>query len=228
MKKFPVVLLGVCLLVVLAGFGIGHHTSVPASERTNAAIVQHDQQAQARAANRRIIDSAIALLQSGNLVLRAGRGADSYMLSQMNRKDKTFSHCGIVIMEHGYPFVYHSIGGEDNPDQRLRRDSACAFFSPLHNDGLGIVDYGFTTRQQAALQKVVAGYYRARPKFDLRFDLATDDALYCSEFVYKALNKAMGDPAFIQPTRSMGYTFVGIDDLFINPHVRSVCRMTFK
>src|ERR1700677_4723688 len=93
--------------------------------------------------NKHLIDTAVSLLKSGCIVLRTGSGADSYLLAQMNRKDKTYSHCGIVMIEHGYPFVYHSIGGEDNPDERLRRDSASFFFSPLHNEGLAVVRYDY-------------------------------------------------------------------------------------
>jgi hypothetical protein len=178
--------------------------------------------------NKQAIDSAVTLLKTGNIVLRSGRGADSYMLSQMNRRDKTYSHCGIVMIEHGYPFVYHCIGGEDVPDARLRRDSAKVFFSSLHNDGIAIVQYNFNENNLANLKRVVNRFYQAKPKFDLKFDLATDDALYCSEFVYKALNEAMNDTSYIRPSRVLGKAFVGIDDLFMNDHSGITWRIKFK
>ncbi len=140
-----------------------------------------------------LVDSAISLLRSGYLVLRTGLGADSYLLAQMNRKDQTYSHCGIVMIENGYPFVYHSIGGEDNPDARMRRDSADFFFSPAHNIGLAVLKYDYSDGQADELRQVVTQYYKQRPKFDMQFDLKTDDKLYCAEFIYKAINKATGD-----------------------------------
>ena len=182
----------------------------------------------ARVWNNRMVDSAVHLLRSGNIVLRMGRGADSYLLSQMNRRDKTYSHCGIVLVEDGYPFVYHSIGGEDNPDERLRRDSAAFFFSPDHNSAIAIVDYHEDGATLKRLTDVVEAYYRARPKFDLQFDLKTDDKLYCAEFVYRALNRAEGDTAYIKTTTLMGCTFVGIDALFDNGHGDIVWRTKFK
>ncbi len=178
--------------------------------------------------NKHALDSAISLLKSGNIVLRSGLGAISQMLAQMNQKDKSYSHCGIVIIENGYPFVYHAIGGEDNPDERLRRDSANRFFSPLNNEGIAAVSYDFDDNVTETLKSIVWQYYKARPKFDMKFDMATDDALYCSEFVYKCLNKATCDTSFISPTHAIGHTFVGIDDLFMNGHARFVCRMKFK
>jgi len=182
----------------------------------------------ARLRNERGVDTAVSLLRSGYIVLRTGLGADSYLLAQMNRKDKTYSHCGIVMVEHGYPFVYHSIGGEDNPDERLRRDSAKFFFSPLHNSGIAIVQYDYNESRVSALRRVVSDYYKARPKFDMHFDLKTDDALYCSEFVYKAINKTMKDSGYIRPTTVLGFTFVGIDDLFINSHAHIVWQLRYK
>ena len=178
--------------------------------------------------NKHTVDSAVGLLKPGYVVLRMGLGADSRLLAQMNRVNKTYSHCGIVMIEHGYPFVYHSIGGEDNPDERMRRDSACVFFSPRHNTGIAIVRYDFDAGQVARLQEVVCGYYRQRPRFDMKFDLKTDDLLYCAEFVYKAINKAAGDDAYIGATTYLGYTFVGIDNLFINKHAHMLRQFRYK
>ncbi len=180
------------------------------------------------AANKLIMDTAVSLLKSGDIVLRRGLGADSYMLAEMNRKDKTYSHCGIVMIEGGYPFVYHSIGGEDNPDERLRRDSAVFFFSPLHNTHAAIVRYKFSEANISKLGEVVRQYYRTKPKFDLKFDLQTEDVLYCSEFVYRSVSQTMADTAYIHTSDLFGHRFVGIDDLFLNEHANVVWQTKFK
>jgi hypothetical protein len=177
--------------------------------------------------NKQFVDSGVAMLQNGNLVLRMGLGADSHLLAQINQRDKSYSHCGIVVIEHGYPFVYHAIGGEDNPDARLRRDSASFFFSPQNNTRIAIVHLDLTAQQLLVLDTVVHNYYRARPKFDLQFDLATDDKLYCSEFVYKAMNKATHQ-SYIGLTTAAGHRFVGIDDLFLNSHAQLTWQAKFR
>ena len=178
--------------------------------------------------NLHLVDTAVTLLRSGYIVLRMGLGADSRLLAQMNRKDKSFSHCGIVMIENGYPFVYHSIGGENNPDARLRRDSAKFFFSPVHNTAIAIVRYDLDSPKLEELGKVVRAYYKRRPKFDMKFDLNTDDKLYCSEFVSKALNKAARDTTYIGTTSVAGLRFVGIDNLFVTPHAHIVWQTVFK
>jgi Permuted papain-like amidase enzyme, YaeF/YiiX, C92 family len=178
--------------------------------------------------NLKMIDSAVAMLHSGDLVVRTGAGAISEMLLKMNQKDQTYSHCGIVMVENGYPFVYHSIGGEDNPDECVRRDSASIFFSPVHNLGIGLYRYDFTGPQIDSLRNAISLYYKERRKFDMDFDLKTDDKLYCAEFAYKAINTATHDSTYIKLTHVSDYTFVGVDDLFTSNHARPIWRIKYK
>lgn len=180
------------------------------------------------ATNCHFVDTAVALLRSGDIVVRRGIGAESTLLAMMNRKDKTYSHCGIVMIEHGYPFVYHSIGGEDNPDARLRRDSASFFFSPVHNLAIAVVRYDYDSAKVGRLRGIVAAYYKQRPRFDMKFDLTTDSELYCSEFVYKAVNRAVADTSYIGTSSMRRGRFVGIDDLYLDRHARVVWQTKFK
>jgi len=198
------------------------------SKSVNAATISGMQARNDNAWNRRIIDSCVHILHTGDLVLRTGIDASSYVLSRMNLHDKTYSHCGLVIVEHGYPFVYHSIGGEDNPDACLRRDSASFFFSPRNNFGFGIARYDMNAAQRDSMQKVVYRFYKEKRKFDLDFDLKTDDKLYCAEFVYKALNIATKDTAYIKAISFVGHSYVGVDNLFLNRHANMICRVKFK
>lgn len=178
--------------------------------------------------NYRKIEEGIRMLKSGDLVLRTGSDAISYMLRQMNQKNKTYSHCGIVMIENGYPFVYHSIGGEDNPDEVLRRDSASFFFSPAHNQRLGIVRLGLPEAAISRLTQEVYQFYQAQVKFDMDFDMDTDDKLYCAEFVYKAITRATGDSLFFPLTRVRGKDFAGVDNLYENKHARLLFDYSYR
>ncbi len=206
--------------ILLAGCGTAEEVVLPPVDP----VVQE----QANAYNAQVADSAVTLLHTGDIVVRTGLGADSYILTQMNLKDKTYSHCGIVLVEHGYPFVYHSIGGELNPDERLKRDSARHFFSPEQNLGIGIFRYNYPESRMDTLQKTVRAYYKQRPRFDMKFDLQTDSCLYCAEFIYKAVNKAMADTGYISTSFALGHRFVGIDNLFLNPHASTIWQVRYK
>lgn len=198
---------------------------------TQTAAIEHINHDKARAdkpENRQMADSAVKMLRTGDLLMRTGNDVTSYMLSQINQKDKTYSHCGLVVVENGYPFVYHSIGGEDNPDERMRRDSASKFVTPYHNLGFGIARFNFSDSAATALQTIVAELYKKRPLFDMDFDLKTEDKLYCAEFIYKAITRATSDPDYIKTTSVVGYRFVGIDDLFLSEHAKTVWQVRYK
>lgn len=194
----------------------------------NTEIVQQVTERATNPWNRQMVDSCTRLLQNGDVVVRRGHDITSTMLSMLNQREKLYSHCGIVLIEHGYPFVYHSIGGEDNPDARLRRDSVNFWFSPANNLAFGIVRLDLGKPQRDSLSQVVHGFYKARKKFDLDFDLKSEDSYYCAEMVYKALNRATADSTYIEPLTVFGVTFIGIDNLYLNKHAHMVCQIRFK
>ena len=50
-------------------------------------------------------------IRSGDLVTRTGNDFTSQSLRTLNRRNKTWSHCGIASIENDTLFVYHAIGG---------------------------------------------------------------------------------------------------------------------
>lgn len=177
--------------------------------------------------NPRLADSTQQFLQNGCVVLRRGNDVISSMFAQFNRSDKTFSHCGIAFREKGQWYVYHSIGGEDNPDEKLRRDTYERFISPEKNFAFGICSFGLDTLQQQSLRQVVQDFYSRHIPFDMEFDLNSDDRLYCAEMVYKSFHRALATDSFFKPTPHGRFIFVSTDNLFVNNHAQMLCRVTY-
>jgi len=173
-------------------------------------------------------DSCAALLQTGDLVVRRGDDMTSYMLSQLNSTDKTYSHCGLVVIEDGKPYVYHSIGGEDNPDQVMKREPARVWLSPANNLAIAAYRYDMPDSVNSELVNTLYEYYGQGTKFDMDFDMGTDDRMYCSEMIYKVVRTATGNNRYIQTRSSYGKSFVGVDDLYLNSHTTRICQVRFK
>lgn len=168
------------------------------------------------------------LIHSGDLILRTGKDFTSETMRLLSSKDKTYSHCGIASIEHDSLFVYHSIGGQWNPDQQLRRDPIELFCNPYENRGFGIFRYAFTNSEKEKLIRIVHIYYEQKIKFDMQFDLATDDRMYCSEFVYKSVERASND-SIILPSSTLNHVkFISLDNLFINPYCSEIKRIVFR
>lgn len=177
--------------------------------------------------NKQKLDSVLKLLQTGDIVLRTGADMTSYMLRQLNLEDKTYSHCGLAVIEGGQPYIYHSIGGEDNPDEKLRRDPASGWFSPLNNLGIGIVRLPLDSASRRALAAVLKSWHIEEKRFDMRFDLLTDDRMYCSEMVYKCINDAVYAD-YYQPVKLFGRYIMPIDYLYKDSRAIFICRLDYK
>ena len=168
------------------------------------------------------------LIRTGDLILRTGRDFASETFRQMSVHDRTYSHCGIALVVHDSVVVFHAIGGSFNPDQQLRRDPLEVFCNPYENRGFAIYRYDLSPQAIPRLMDTVGQWYGRKIPFDLNFDLATDDRMYCAEFVYKAVTRATGDTVRLPVTVFAGRRFVTIDDLFLNPWCRAIRRVNFR
>lgn len=173
------------------------------------------------------VDSFRMLVKTGDIVLRSGNDAISELFRNFNRKDKTWSHCGVVVIENDYPFVYHCIGGEDNPQQQMLRDSIAKFVDAAKNLAAGIVRYELDSVIKTQFVQQVKRYYGQHVLFDLNFDLSTDDKLYCAEMIYKSFLHATGDTTFMQPYKHEGFRYVAVEQLAGHPLSRLIWQVHY-
>ncbi|MEO9013441.1 MAG: YiiX/YebB-like N1pC/P60 family cysteine hydrolase [Ginsengibacter sp.] len=165
-------------------------------------------------------------VQSGDLILRTGKDFTSDVMRRVSKTDTTYSHCGIAVWENDSLFVYHALGGEWNPDEKIRRDPFALFCNPFENRGIGIYrfDLGNSTKLKFIKE---AQRYAATVLFDNHFDLSSDDRMYCAEYVYKCLEKATGDSSLIPTSSFKQIKYVAIDNLFINQIAKEVKRVKY-
>lgn len=166
-------------------------------------------------------------LHDGDLVLRTGNDLISELFTRLNQHDKTFSHCGILMQENGQWMVYHAIGGEENPDEHLRKEPLQHFISPEHNLGYGVCRYPFTAAHQLRLRTILDSLYKNGVRFDMQFNLQSDDRLYCAEMVYKAFNKTLGIASFCQTSMHQGFEYVSTDNLFLHDSMKMLCHVVY-
>jgi Permuted papain-like amidase enzyme, YaeF/YiiX, C92 family len=178
--------------------------------------------------NYNLIDSTKKLIHNGDVIFRNGTDDVSRAARTTNRVDTSYSHCGLVFIENDTVFVYHALGGSYNPSQKLRREPIDSFCTPVENDRFGLYRYNMTSIMTGKLRTIVSDYYKAGLRFDLYFNFFSDDKMYCSEFVFKSLNKACGD-SLNKYIRTDAVPFgIAIDDIFLNEHSKEVKRVEFK
>ena len=174
------------------------------------------------------IDTAKKTVATGDLIVRTGNDFTSESLSSLNQRDKTYSHCGIASIENDTVFVYHALGGEFNPDQRICRNRFEDFAAPATNRGIGIYRYGLSATEIKSLVVTVKNLHAMGIMFDMKFDLQSNDRMYCAEFVYKSY--VMGTKGKLQFNISHigDFAFIGVDDLFMQPQCALQKKILYK
>lgn len=166
-------------------------------------------------------------VQTGDLILRRGDGAISDLFRQLSLEDKTYSHSGLCKRTKDGIFVYHSLGDETNPDNKLCLDPVGKFCTPAGNSVFAVYRFDFTPKQIKRLEYITNKYYEKGVTFDFDFSLKTDDKMYCSEFVYKSLIYAAGDKNYLSVNdkeKGEDKAYVTVDNLYVNKH----CKLIFK
>lgn len=152
-------------------------------------------------------------LQTGDLVLRNGRGLVSSWFKSMSLNDKKYSHCGLVLKTKHGDFVAHFYQEKKNslfiePLDKFIDSRLCSEF--------GIYRYDLSTDQKAGLVHNIAAELNAPGEFDSEFMLNNGDRYYCTEWVRNELIDITNDIAFIQTTVLDDYEYVSTENLYLN------------
>ena len=120
------------------------------------------------------------------------------------------------------------MGGEWNPNQKIRRDVFELFAEPYSNRGIGIYRFKLSETDIESLVVTVKQLYHMGIMFDMKFDLQTNDRMYCAEFVYKSY--VMGCKGKLQFNIShIGqFAFIGVDDLFMHPLCKEQKKILYQ
>jgi hypothetical protein len=180
-------------------------------------------------------------IQSGDIVLRSGKGFISDVFRQFSLKDKNYSHAGIISVEQNKVFVYHILGEENRrpevsgqkPEDKimkgesLRKELLESFCNSKENNAYAIYRYDLSKKAKENIITNLHSMARKKIVFDSYFDLATDAAMYCSELVYKAVTAAAGDKKYIPFTMVEGNKYIAPDNLYLNPHAALIYSYTY-
>lgn len=161
-------------------------------------------------------------LQTGDLILRDGRGFISEVFKSFSLKDPKYSHAGLINIENGKIYVYHALGGEENVSNKLKKESLVNFCNSKISRAFAIYRYDLTTDQKQKLSQLVKESYTKKLEFDKQFDIETDDAMYCSEFIYKVITKATDSRNYLSTTDLKGIKYIAIDNLYYNQHCKLI------
>lgn len=170
-----------------------------------------------------------SLPQTGDLVVRTGTSFFSNELRKFSRRDPTYSHCGWVVRDsQDQVWVYHAIGGTDNPDNSLRKDPLAVFCQPRAISQFAIFRYTIPLADKLKATALADSLYRTNVQFDLAFDLHDDTELYCAEFIWKILKETANRAEFISLSRLQEKDYVGVDDLYLHDYCTKIYEYAYQ
>lgn len=174
-----------------------------------------------------IYPESMKKIETGDLILRLGSDMTSEMFRQMNKTDKSFSHCGIASIENDSVFVYHAIGGEFNPDQKIKREPIFSFGHAADNRSLAIFRPAKTLNERKQIANHARTLFIREIPFDMQFDYQTDDRLYCAEFVSKCISRSLHDSSWLTFSTAGKLRYVAVDNLFLTPIMQEKMRWIY-
>jgi hypothetical protein len=132
---------------------------------------------------------AEATLRAGDLVFRRGRSFGSQAVVSVDSASP-YSHVGILASgAAGTAWqVIHVIPQGVADTNPVQLESLPQFVSPDEASGFAIYRLRDPQHMNTAARaaEIARGFYDRGVIFDSHFDLATDDAMYCTELVWKA------------------------------------------
>lgn len=138
------------------------------------------------------VDSLKAKAEEGDLVVRLTDDVVSDVIKNMNDSDKAFSHAGIIVIRDNQKMVCN-ITPDDKDSTKadtIRYEPLDSFINPQYHLTAGLFRYELTPAEKQLFLLTLDSFKRLRPRFDEEYNYATDDRMYCSEMIAKALYKA--------------------------------------
>lgn len=197
------------------------------------------------------IDSLKKICEPGDLVVRLGDDFISDRIRYLSVTDHSYSHAGIVVMHDNKKMVCNIypddfVAGADT----VRYDMIDSFLNTKTNLKCALYRYDLSDSEKVNFEEELNSYHKKKIHFDKKYDLKTDDKIYCSEMIYKALKKVTDNRIVIAqsfvPENMQQLIFIyfkkynfskniisnrkiiAIDNLYNNPNCKPIMKFALK
>lgn len=138
-----------------------------------------------------VVRSPPAELRDGDLVFRRGRDAIGRIVLSQGDQPR-FSHVGMVLQMGERAFVAHALPETPGEPGGVRLDPVGAFTSPSRASDVGYYrPMGLTAEQRVEVRRYLLQSLGL--PFDVRLRYSSDESVYCTELVLKALSAVGAD-----------------------------------
>lgn len=185
-------------------------------------------------------------LQPGDLVFK---GASTAIWTELaagwsDAADRRWGHVGLVVavnaMNGDQPnarndsdncnaAIVHADTGTGNPGRPPTpgEDIGAVRGVPLETflgdvDHVGVFRLALDAEQRARMLAWAKGEAERHTPFDRGYNLDSENNLYCTELIWRAMSKGLGADAIPQKSHRMGRTYIALSDLSLHPLAREI------
>ena len=160
----------------------------------------------------------LATAQEGDVIFIGDDGGWAFLGAAVSKTDKRYGHVGVVMVGADGLDVIDAGGHPFAPEATVERQPIADFLKPAERLGL----YR-PTLKPADLKTYLAALTAADGTlFDHKFSLETEDRVYCTEYVWRALSAALGTDSVPSKTEWNGKLVISLEDLQTSPHLTPV------
>lgn len=173
--------------------------------------------------NAAFIEDALAEARPGDVLFKNGGGLWGRLAARFSENDDGYGHVGMVDTgPDGALVVIHAGGDPATGNGRVQATGLAQFLRAAKGAALYRPKLD-APHAAIALSYVEAAAGRNAP-FDSAFSLDTEDELYCTELVWRALSRAVGEDVVPEKSERSGKVYVAIDDLQESPWLAPLWR----
>jgi hypothetical protein len=154
-------------------------------------------------------------LQNGDLVFRNGNSFMSDRIVELSPERIKLSHGGILVKEGDSFYVIHVVG--DHFANYVRKEPLESFFSHSVRDHFCITRHTGPEEIRTAIAERALLYYKENRPFDYDMTLDSEDELFCTELVWRAILDVTGKDVSPEKIPWRGKILIGFLPFFRGP-----------
>lgn len=153
------------------------------------------------------------IFENGDIIFRKGNGYLSNFFKNHSKKEKRFSHVGIISKnKYGSFLVIHAEANEFNGIGYVKKERIEVFLEKV--DEWAVYRLKTDTSTILKVLKTAKEINLQKVPFDVKFDSEDTTAFYCTELISHCLKKGFGCELLTKLKTSNEKTYITLDDLY--------------
>ena len=157
----------------------------------------------------------VSLAQNGDIIYRLGNGLFSNFFKDFSKRDKKFSHVGIIYKteNNDTTFVIHAEADDFSGIGYVKKEPVAIFLSDAKDWAI----YRFNADKgiQKKISEYAFQYHQKKIPFDTAFEIDDSSAFYCTELVGHCINNALQYKVIKSNTVMKSRAYIATDDTYL-------------